>query len=94
MSKVYLKGSAQKKEFENGGEVINITVAEEDFQKIPTRTSKSGVAYRKFYVSSRKNGADDYGNTHSVYTREDEGDGNSGNFTESKGDAKSDDLPF
>jgi hypothetical protein len=97
MTKIYLKGSAQKKTFEGGGEVINITIAKEDFDRIPERASKAGKVYKKISVSSRKGGADEFGNTHSVYIESDE----DGVATESKKDgftvgkpAAGDDLPF
>ena len=74
MTKNYLKGSAQAKVFNDGGSVINISILESDFENIPRKKSKSGVVYRVFSVSSRKE-ADQYGNTHSVYIQEEENQG-------------------
>jgi hypothetical protein len=74
MTKNYLKGSAQAKVFDDGGSVINISILESDFDSIPRKKSKSGVVYRVFSVSSRRE-TDQYGNSHSVYIQDQEDKG-------------------
>lgn len=68
-----LKGSGKEIKFDNGGAVINLSIEEEDFQKIPIKTSKGGKQYRNFTVTPKrsyeeKGEPDEYGNTHWAYT--------------------------
>jgi len=74
--KEYLKGSGKIFEFPNGGHSIDISIAEEDFQKIPTYKSKAGVVYRTFSVASKREKGQ-YGDTHSIMVSKKEGGGSS-----------------
>jgi len=47
--------------------LINFYVSLDDIQKSDIRTSKNGRKYVNLTIGERKNGADDYGNTHSVW---------------------------
>jgi hypothetical protein len=50
-----------------GYNLVNFYVNLDDLQKSDIKTSKSGNKYVNLTIGERKNGADDYGNTHSVW---------------------------
>lgn len=83
--KEWVQGYAKRVDFKNGGHVINISIPEDAFQSIVTKDSK-GRIYREFTISSRREGADAYGNTHSIYMKVPEGGVQSNTTTQPKDD--------
>ena len=66
MAKVYIRGSAQEKQFANGGSVINFSVSLDQLKELTTFTTKNGDTRVNLSITKRRE-ADQYGNTHSVY---------------------------
>ena len=60
--KRFVKGSAKKKVFDNGWEVIKLNLSVSDLLRLPM-TSKWYVSLN---VASKKDWADQYGNTHNI----------------------------
>lgn len=80
--KTYVRGSAKKFEFPNGGSVINLSFNIENLSQFADENGWVRL------VCSERSSVDDYGNTHSVYVNEWK--------PEAKAEAKKeeDDLPF
>ncbi len=68
-TKTYFKGSA-KEVFEG---LVNISVNEEEFLKGVVRKTHEKGNYLQFSIAKRRDGADKFGNTHSVFSSAPEG---------------------
>lgn len=60
--KRFIKGSAKKKTFENGGEVIKVNLSVADLLRCPM--NRKGYVYLE--IASKKNWPDEYGRTHNI----------------------------
>lgn len=63
--KEWISGSAKKKEFGNGGYVINVSLAEDDLAKFRKSESKAGKKFLSFTLSSKES-SDQFGNDYSL----------------------------
>ena len=58
----FVKGSAKKRTFENGGEVIKVNLSIADLLRLPM--NRKGYVYLE--IASKKNWPDEYGRTHNI----------------------------
>jgi hypothetical protein len=59
------KSGAKRLSFQNGGEIMKVSILESELAKLPRSTSKQGDVYVNFEMSSLKNPTE-Y-STHSIY---------------------------
>lgn len=83
--KEYIAGSARTKTFDNGGNVINVSIKESELAKLPRTKSKSGDAYVAFSLSSKRE-EDEYGNSHAIQISYKEEDAPTKNSESNKSD--------
>ncbi len=91
--KNYIGGSARAHTFNNGGEVINLSLCWEDLQAIAKTPSKSGKHYIKVVIASKRE-EDQYGNTHSMYEDDFKPTEGGGKSEDNSSEEEKNDLPF
>jgi hypothetical protein len=87
----YIRGSARKFTFDNGGETLNVSLNLEDLQSLP-----SIKGYVQITIAERKS-PDQYGNTHYIKENTFKADKTKGSPKKEDFDSspeETDDLPF
>lgn len=89
----FIKGSARQIDFAQGS-LINVSILKDDVAKMIEKPAKSGAIYLNFTIGTKKDGADEYGNTHNVYVSIPEDEAGSASSGGSVEKTSTGDVPF